>query len=299
MTRSSILSQVQELQAQGLSRTQACRDLGVAESTVRGWLKHEPAFPVSGDPTPGFTEIPVLRADFSDRDHLVVYPIGDFHVGSPACDLPRLKEWIDYIAGRDDAAVILTGDLLNCALKDSKSESYDESLPLGAAKEALTDLLKPIRKKVICAIPGNHEARVYRAVGACPVKDVCYPFDIPYYQDAVLIAVNVGEVEYDIYLRHGNGGGGIGARANRLQKGSQVVWGDIFISGHVHNQAAFIEDLFRRDGDRMVRHRKLYVASGSFLRYEGYAAVAGYSPGKLGAPRIRLDGTRKDAHVSL
>ncbi len=32
---------------------------------------------------------------------------------------------------------------------------------------------------------------------------------------------------------------------------------------------------------------------------EKYAAVRGYSPGRLGAPRIFLDGRRRDLHISL
>jgi hypothetical protein len=63
----------------------------------------------------------------------------------------------------------------------------------------------------------------------------------------------------------------------------------------------FPEDIFVPDFETrtMVRRSRYFVSSGSFLRYEGYAAAAAYAPTKLGAPRLFLDGRRHDVHGSL
>jgi hypothetical protein len=73
----------------------------------------------------------------------------------------------------------------------------------------------------------------------------------------------------------------------------------MYVSGHSHSQLVFPRDVFEVKRNRVVRRRQLFVASGSFLNYEGYAAKMGLTPQKIGAPRIRLDAIRKDAHVSV
>jgi predicted phosphodiesterase len=95
------------------------------------------------------------------------------------------------------------------------------------------------------------------------------------------------------------GNGMIGSRANQLQKQAHVVNADVYVSGHTHSQLVSSDNVFVREGERMIRKRRLYVSSGSFCNYENYASERGYVPGRLGAPRIFFDGTHKDCHVSI
>jgi predicted phosphodiesterase len=254
---------------------------------------------LDGLPSSDYVEIPVIYRDYTDRDHLYVYPLGDVHKGAPAHDATKWTEWLDYLrsSGR---SMIGTGDFLNSALKDSKSESYDESLTVGKAKRPIARELEGVCIDVL--MPGNHERRIYRAVGDCPIEDIADRLDTPYAADSAVLIYDVGDQRYTVYLRHGTGGGGgIGAQANRLQKQSQAVMADVYISGHTHRQMVFPEDIFVPDFETrtMVRRSRYFVSSGSFLRYEGYAAAAAYAPTKLGAPRLFLDGRRHDVHGSL
>jgi len=51
---------------------------------------------------------------------------------------------------------------------------------------------------------------------------------------------------------------------------------------------------------RVIRKRQIIVSCGSFLDWdESYAEQKQMPPSKLGSPRIRLDGTTNDIHVSL
>lgn len=253
------------------------------------------------DPTEGFTEIPVFTRDYSHLPSLNVYPLSDVHVGSQAHARDRWLEWLRYLESQDDVAMILNGDLMNAALKDSKSESYEEVMTVGQAKRLLAKDLEPIKAKLDLAVRGNHEARAYRATGDCPVEDLADRLGIPYTASAALLVYRVGDIEYEMYVRHGTGnaGGQLGSRANSIAKAASVVLADIYLSGHVHSQLIARDEVFVRDGERVVRKRRLYVSSGSFLNYEEYAKERGYVVGSIGAPRIHLDGRRKDAHASI
>jgi hypothetical protein len=50
---------------------------------------------------------------------------------------------------------------------------------------------------------------------------------------------------------------------------------------------------------KILQSKRLYVSSGSFLDWGGYAETKILNPSKTGTVRIRLDGTRKDFHASI
>ena len=56
--------------------------------------------------------------------------LGDMHIGDELCDLELIKDTIDYVKKTKDCYVILNGDLINNALKTSKSDSYKEQMTI-------------------------------------------------------------------------------------------------------------------------------------------------------------------------
>lgn len=288
------------MKARGISRRAACREIGLGESSVRNWEKMIEDEPIpSPDFNDGFVEIPVIKRDYSDERAHYVYPLGDVHKGSPAHDAEKWVEWLEFIKHKQDSSLLGTGDFLNSALKTSVSEVYDETHSVGTAKRQLRAEFRPIANRIDLLIPGNHEDRIYRAVGDCPIEDVADAIGAPYARKVALVAYRVGDVDYTFYVRHGTGAGGVGARATRLQKQAQTLLADVYISGHTHSQLVFPEEYFTYEDGEIKRKKRYFVSSGSFVRYEEYAAGASMVPTKIGAPRIRLDGERFDVHVSI
>lgn len=244
------------------------------------------------------SEVPVIRRDYSHLDRLYVYPLGDVHKGAAEHRADRWRQWLKYLEDRPNTSMIGTGDFLNTALKDSKSEAYDETMRVGQAKREVMKELSTLaeQKRLDVLMPGNHEDRVYRATGDCPIQDIADMLSVPYTQSACLLVYTVGEIEYEIYVRHGTGNG---QSLAQLAKSGSVIRADVYVTGHTHKQAVTIEDIFVRKGNAVGRHKRYFVSSGSFLGYETYAAARGYPPSHLGGPRIRLDGKRWDTHVSL
>lgn len=246
------------------------------------------------------SEIVVIKRDYSHLPSLRLYPLGDVHKGDPTHQVFRWRQWLEYLAGEEDASLLLTGDLLNAALKDSKSEAYEETMTVGRAKRELIAELAPLAAagRIDVAVPGNHEARIHRAIGDCPVEDLCDRLAIPYARSAVLLLLTVGSQTYRVYLRHGTGNA---QNLAGLTKGGNVILADLYLSGHTHRMGHTVEDIFDYDQplDRVVRRHRHFVVSGSFMGYARYAAERGYAPAKIGAPRIFLDGEHHDIKVSM
>lgn len=295
------LGEARRLRDAGLSFTEIGRELGVHRSTVQRNLEFRDRGVADGLSHEALDhEITVVKRDYSHLDSLRLYALGDVHKGDPTHQVHRWREWLGYLEGQEDTSLILTGDLLNAALKDSKSEAYEEVLTVGRAKRELIHELAPLARhgRIDVAVPGNHEARIHRAVGDCPVEDICDRLDVPYARSAVLLVVTVGSQSYRIYLRHGTGNS---QNLAGLTKGGNVIIADLYITGHTHRMGHTVEDIFDYDEglDRVVRRHRHYVVSGSFMGYARYAAERGYAPSKIGAPRIFLSGDISDIKVSM
>jgi hypothetical protein len=285
-----------------MSVGEAAAQVGLSDKTLGKYLVFR-AEPVERQGSEPYTEIPVIHRHYDAFEALYVYPLGDVHKGAEAHDADRWHDYLDYLAARDDASFLGTGDYLNSAIEGSKSDVYSERGTVGDNKRELRRELQPLADagRIDLLMPGNHENRIWRAVGDCPIRDVADTLDVPYVRTAALLVYHVGDVDYTVYVKHGTGAGGVGARANRLEKAAQTSLSDVYVSGHTHSQLCFPSQVFQYDEaeDRVVRRTRYFVSSGSFVGSEPYAITAGYSPTKVGAPRIRLDGTRHDVHVSL
>ncbi len=305
-------SQIEAMLSAGESVNKVADTFGVARSTAQDFVRKHVKLEVGGGqfqddrlvntPDGGLDGIPIVHRDYSSLDRLHMYPLGDIHLGSPNCAEPVLDEWLKYITDTEATSLLNTGDNLNSALKDSVSDVYAEDYTVQIARQKLTEKFRPVAEadKLDAIVDGNHEWRILRAVGDSPNSAVADALGVAYSPAAIYVVYHVGDQEYGIYMRHGTGGGTtMGAQVNRLEKQERIVDADVYISGHTHTQVAFPKETFQRDGDRMVRRKRLFVCSGSFLGYEDYAKIAGYPPAHIGAPRIFLDGRKKDAHASV
>ena len=112
------------------------------------------------------------------RNTFQLMVLGDMHIGDELCDLDLIKETIDYVKRTKDCFVILNGDLINNALKTSKSDSYKEQMTIEEEQDLLIDLLKPIKDKILVMASGNHEYRTSLLAGINPLKAVAYALGI-------------------------------------------------------------------------------------------------------------------------
>ena len=238
-----------------------------------------------------------------------VLPLSDLHFGSQEFNLQLWKDTLAYIEEKPNRYVILNGDLIDNATRNSVSDIYS-AMPVSPTEQILqvAKELKPIKDRIISVVSGNHEARSWKESGVDLTLWLCSELCIQdrYDPNMCIDFITIKNLKrrtkegsklrqfdsnYLITLnhRHGNAGGKkVGQKANSLQDMMNVIDCDIYVLGHSHQPFAFKQDFYRVDrGHKQVsRITKAFVNANAFLRFQGYGMAKGYTPSTMEVPRI-------------
>lgn len=238
------------------------------------------------------------------NSEIIVYLIADVHVGSAQCNLDKFKEVIDEIKGIKNAYIILNGDLIDNALKDSISFEYD-SLSPSSSMRIICDILKPVAKKILCINTGNHEYRSKKIADIDPNLLIANLLGVKdkYSDGASILFVPLNDTPktgvttlFTILCYHGAGGGTkVGSKANKAQDMSKICQADVYMMSHVHMPMVFKEDYIEIDKAHYTARQRTrtFVISNSFLDYGGYGEKKGLTPATIAVPKVHLAGKRK------
>lgn len=223
-------------------------------------------------------------------NNLKLYVLSDMHLGSAEADIPTLKNIISFIKDTPDCYCILLGDILDTALKNSKTDIYSETLSLAEAQKLAVELLTPIRDKVIAMTPGNHENRVWREVGIDLSLWLAEKLGLQevYRNNGIALSLSFGKdsngqpYRLNVFGQHGAYGGGrrLGAAMNALEDLDGIMGNaDIYIRAHTHQPLQGSRNVYLFDDKgNITRNTKYYFNSPSVLNYGGYAYDKGYKP---------------------
>ena len=256
----------------------------------------------------------VIKCDLGNLKEIEILALSDWHIGDKNSDGKKIQEYLDYIQRKPNVFVILNGDLMNCAIKNSVSDVYAESItPMEALKQCVK-LFEPIKDRILCIRDGNHERRIWRDAGVDMTQLMATQLGIGdrYSPESALLFVYFGQwyksgrhpgpVLYTLYVVHGSGGGRKeGGKIQRLIDLSAIVDADIYIHSHTHLPAIARNSYYRvSTTNRSVQQvDKLYVNTASALDYGGYGEIASFRPNSLETPIIKLDGTRHRMRAEL
>lgn len=235
-----------------------------------------------------------LKSDFDlivksipEKKDITIYPISDVHLGSIEHNEKEWTRFINLISGNNNAYVILAGDLINNSTRSSVSNIFEERIRPRDQKRLMTECLKPIRDKIICAVSGNHERRSGKDADDDPTYDILAKLDLEdiYRQNMAFVKVSIGkrkgtekhpEVSYTFCVTHGTGGGiYTGAAVNRNERYGNIIDGlDCLIVGHTHKGTVSKPSKIVIDANNNLVSVKSYtvVSCVSWLEYGGYAA---------------------------
>ena len=253
------------------------------------------------------------------RNFCYVLPLGDLHLGSPQTDLAKFEGYLQW-AKKERAHIICMGDLYDTVTIGGVSSPFGASMTLRDAKHYLKDRLRPVKDLIDAMIIGNHEMRLVRFADCDLIEDLCDDLGVPYAGFSAVMRYRLGHnprkvkgevydstrINYTLYCHHTTGGGATpGGKLNRVAKLAEIFEGaDALIGAHNHMESGTPIDRWRlhtdSSGEARLKSDKVFlVDSGSFLGWEGsYAEEKALPPTHCGCPRIRLDGVRKDIHVS-
>lgn len=180
----------------------------------------------------------IIKKMPSSWKHINLYALGDIHVGSEQYDEEATKKKIKIIRDDPYGLVTLCGDLADYGLKNSVSNVYRQAMSPDAQQAYLLELFEPIKEKIVSAVPGNHEERIVREVGLCPLYDLCVLWGIPdvYRENVAILKLTFGKYK--------NGPGqnsfvGITTHGSTKNKHHKFLGGwdciDWSVSGHNHS----------------------------------------------------------------
>jgi len=244
----------------------------------------------------------------SQFDHFHLIPISDLHVGDPQFNPIKLLAYEEWIMSKENAFVVLNGDLVDAAIKNSIGDVYGNAFIPGMQIKLVHKLLEPIKDRILAVVSGNHEDRIFRETGIDISEWIADKLGTWYGGDEAWLEIHAGKgkngkpIVYTVYMTHGWGAGRTpGAKTNNLSKMKEISLADVIIASHTHFMTTHHEPVRIPDiRTGFVREDKIvFVSSGAYVGRPTYAVRKGIPPAKQGSPNIWFDGRRKDVHSSI
>lgn len=255
----------------------------------------------------------LITKQFPDRRDITIYPVSDVHLGAAEHMESAWREFRTRIQEEENSYIILSGDLINNATRSSVSNIFEETMRPSEQKKLMAQMLEPLKDKILCAIPGNHEARSGKDADDDPVYDICAKLDIEdlYRENMAFIKIQMGDSQKDgktnptyvIAVVHGSGGGVLtGGIVNKAERfGYSIDGADALILGHSHKPFVTQPGKIKINPFQntvSVKPFKVITAS-SWLEYGGYAARKNFLPTSHAPQALKLCGTRKEMKVEM
>jgi len=255
--------------------------------------------------------------------------LGDLHIGSILHHNRGFDTFIDMMgkpyADVKHNIVTFKGDLIEAI--DTSDKRFDaDATDLTKIKpqlqmEYFVDRVKPIRKKIVTALQGNHEAKLQRYYDY--THGACDALDIPYgtYTSVITFLDRNGETMFKHFATHGYGS--ITSIADSPERraanmklslkrklANKAADCALMSMGHTHKLLTAEPEsslYLRSDGAKITQHYtevpqnapfiprdlRWYINTGSLMRlyrrgFSGYAERAQYDPMELGFPIVRV-----------
>ena len=250
---------------------------------------------------------------FPERNDLHLHFIADVHLGAREHLEREWADFCDHVLDDPNAYIILGGDLINNATRTSVSNVFDETMRPREQKRIIAEMLKPLKDRILCAVPGNHEGRSGKDADDDPMYDILCKLDLEdlWRENLAFLKIQIGDITgsglknptYMLVVTHGAGGGiYTGAAVNRNERFGYVIDGaDALLVGHSHKP--FVTQpgklyIDTRNNIVSIKPFKVIVAT-SWLEYGGYAARKMLLPASHAPQIITLCGKQKSIKVTM
>ena len=257
----------------------------------------------------------IISHIFEDRPDIEIWPVFDLHCGAAEHEEERWDSFRRMILAKDNAYILLGGDLINNATKSGVSDIFLEKYPPSTQVKIVTEMLRPFAEKqrIICSLGGNHERRSEKDANYSPGYDIMCKLDCEhlYRESMAFIRIKMGvdggagqrNPCYIIAAAHGAAGGAkVGGVANRaVDFASNLDGADIVVVGHSHKPFVTPPAKIVIDPQHgMASIRPYYVINATaWMGYGGYAAQKMLPPASIAPQVIRLYGKKKKIEVTM
>ena len=248
----------------------------------------------------------ILSPDFTEVSVIV---LSDLHYGNPFCSLKHFQRTINFIKERENCFCFLNGDLIEAVTKNSKGDVYTQTVTPQEQRDAVIDLLIPIKDKVLGCCTGNHEARIYNDTGVDLTKDIAEALRVPYRPEGMLFKIYFGQganrvqgqhYVFTSYITHGYGGARTKAsKAIKVERTASWISADWYAMSHDHvvnvspNVYLEIDHRCHEEDNgfvsgKVTAKRQMLIKTNAYLKWGGYSESGGFPPSDLATPVINL-----------
>lgn len=259
------------------------------------------------------TDFTLIQKHFPHNREIKIYPISDVHLGAAEHMESAWREFRTMVLEDPDAFITIGGDLIDNGTRNSVSDIFKATMPPSKQKKLMAEMLAPLKDRILCAIPGNHEGRSGKDADDDPVYDIMCKLDLEdiYRENIAFIKIQCGNLQnngarnptYVIVVTHGSGGGLLtGGIVNRAERFGYAIDGaDILIIGHSHKPFTSQPGKIKIDphNNKVIIKPFKVVSSTSWLAYGGYAARKNLLPSTFVPQIIRLAGNRREIRVEM
>lgn len=248
---------------------------------------------------------------------LEVIPTSDSHYGNHLFSKHHFQRHVKYILDTPNAVTFLCGDLCESSIRSSKGDIFKQVGSPQDQRDWIIEQLRPLSdaRKILGAVTGNHENRIWKEAGFDPTKDIAKALNIPYRAEGMLVKTSFGSgnenhndrpYTYYGYFTHGYGGARTSsAKAVKVERTSTFIHADFYVMSHDHvaNAAPVIylmpdnrtktDEVTGFTTGKITAHRKLLIKSNAYIKWGGYSELGGFSPTDLETPIITLAGEGK------
>ena len=255
----------------------------------------------------------LLVRTFPEREDIKIYAVADVHLGAKECMEREFLAFIEYVKNTPNVYLILVGDLINNATKSSVSNCFDDVYRPAEQKKMMAKILEPVKDRILCAIPGNHEDRSGKDVDDDPMYDIMAKLDIEdrYRKNRAILKLQFGNNQkshagnnptYVFAVLHGSGGGVLtGGSVNKAERYAYTFDGvDVLVMGHTHKPLNTTPGKIRVDTRNNTAKQVPFdiIVATSWLQYSDYAAKKMLAPTSHVFQKITLCGTKKEIEIS-
>lgn len=261
----------------------------------------------------------MIQHQFLGGHDITIVPIFDVHLGSQECMEQQFIQFIQTVKETPNIYLVLGGDLIDNGTRSSVTNPFRATMPPSQQKKEMANILEPVKDRIICILPGNHERRSGKDADDDPCYDIAAKLDIEhlYRENIAFVKIQMGEKEnangkvsagkdrptYTLVVTHGSGGGILtGGAVNRGERFGYVIDGmDALIVGHTHKPFTTQPGKIKIDpynNKVSVKPFKL-VSATSWLEYGGYAAQKMLLPSSHCLNTLTLRGDKKEIVVTM
>lgn len=267
------------------------------------------------------------KSDFEVISHsfmgpINIVPVSDVHLGALEHNKAAWEKFCKTIKTEANTYIFLCGDLINNGVRGSVGNPFDELYRPMEQKSRMVEYLTPIKDKILCAVPGNHEARTTKEADQDITYDILSKLDLEdlYRPNAAFVKLSLGSyckskktnttrpnMNYVFCVTHGTGGGVLtGASVNRNERFGYAIDGiDGLIVGHSHKPAVTKPAKLVVDptSNTVVTKPFVVVTAEPWLNYGGYALSKMLTPADNSSPQkivlsaARVSGSAKKIEV--